>query len=96
MVTLNVLILEIIAPFYRIIAIRVRCDFPVKSSALPLLGSKRMVLTLLISSYEVYLSEVIGVGEGQSEKSHLLFWGQIAKMFSLLFLPPNWYSLAST
>jgi len=45
-------------------------------SVLPLLDSNQMVFTLPISPYEVYLSEVIGVGEGQGEKSHLLFWGK--------------------
>ena len=54
-------------------------------SVLPLLDSNQMVFTLPISPYEVYLSEVIGVGEGQGEKSHLLFWGQITELFFCVF-----------
>jgi hypothetical protein len=54
-------------------------------SVLPLLDSNQMVFTLPISPYEVYLFEVIGVGEGQSEKPYLLFWGKITEMFVCFF-----------
>jgi hypothetical protein len=30
---------------------------------------------------------MIGVSEGQGEKSHLLFWGEIAEMFVCFFCP---------
>jgi len=67
-------------------------------SVLPLLDSNQMVLTLLISPYEVYLSEMIGVGEGQDEKPHLLFWGQITEMFVCVFcllIGIPWHPLGS-
>jgi hypothetical protein len=56
-------------------------------SILPLLDSNQIVFTLLISPYEVHLPEVIGVGEGQGEKPHLLFWGKIAELFVCFFCP---------
>ena len=65
-------------------------------SVLPLLDSNQMVFTLPISPYEVYLFEVIGVSEGQSEKPYLLFWGKITKMFfcfSCLLIGIPWLPL---
>jgi hypothetical protein len=67
-------------------------------SVLPLLDSNQVVFTLPISPYEVYLPEVIGVSEGQGEKPHLLFWGQIAEMFfcvSCLLIGIPWLPLGT-
>jgi hypothetical protein len=54
-------------------------------SVLPLLDSNQVVFTLPISPYEVHLSEMIGVGEGQDEKPYLLFWGKNTEMFVCFF-----------
>jgi lipopolysaccharide export LptBFGC system permease protein LptF len=58
---------------------------PTVFSVLPLLDSNQVVFTLPISLYEAYLPEMIGVSEGQGEKSHLFFWGKMTELFVCFF-----------